>query len=365
MHGNFDDYNIPSNVANSDDAVNRSSERPPYQRISAAERRERIKRRKRERFARRLIISVGTALTVFAVAMAVITTIARNSASTAGADFTRPEGGADIELLDATEAMKNAHTVEPKRANGQKELHKVTLSFYGREDMVCITPDIKVGDLLDIAEIELAENNVLKNDKETVISDDYTISVDEVNYDTVKVWEEIPFQTTYKNVQTVPRGQYKLIQAGDAGSLVKEYRVEMVNGQEVSRTLVSESVAQYPTTAVYEVGTGGTFTGKNGKTYSYSYYIDMTATYYTLESSPSDTTYTGIKVSNEVIAVDPKVIPLLTKVYVENEHTDYGERIAADIGGGIIGNKIDVFLEEVDDYFWWYGVIDVRVYILE
>ena len=39
-----------------------------------------------------------------------------------------------------------------------------------------------------------------------------------------------------------------------------------------------------------------------------------------------------------MIAVDPNVIPLGSKVYVEG----YGEAIAADTGGAIKGNKIDV-----------------------
>ena len=40
------------------------------------------------------------------------------------------------------------------------------------------------------------------------------------------------------------------------------------------------------------------------------------------------------------IAVDPRVIPLGSLVYVEN----YGKAIAADTGGAIQGNIIDVFV---------------------
>lgn len=55
-------------------------------------------------------------------------------------------------------------------------------------------------------------------------------------------------------------------------------------------------------------------------------------------------TSTGINLkkhpNDKIIAVDPKVIPLGSKVYVEG----YGYAIAADTGGGIHGNKIDVFI---------------------
>lgn len=53
-------------------------------------------------------------------------------------------------------------------------------------------------------------------------------------------------------------------------------------------------------------------------------------------------TYTGTKVTpGRSIAVDPKVIPLGSKVYVEG----YGFLIAEDIGGGVDGNHIDIAVE--------------------
>lgn len=51
----------------------------------------------------------------------------------------------------------------------------------------------------------------------------------------------------------------------------------------------------------------------------------------------------------KVIAVDPRVIPLGTKVWVEG----YGEAIAADTGGAIKGNKIDVFIPNLNNAYEW------------
>ena len=56
----------------------------------------------------------------------------------------------------------------------------------------------------------------------------------------------------------------------------------------------------------------------------------LTSTGFNLKTHPND----------KIIAVDPKVIPLGSKVYVEG----YGYAIAADSGGGIKGKKIDVFI---------------------
>ena len=62
----------------------------------------------------------------------------------------------------------------------------------------------------------------------------------------------------------------------------------------------------------------------------------------------------------KVIAVDPTIIPLGTRVWVEG----YGEAIAADIGGAIKGNIIDVFIPSHEEALEW-GRKTVRVRILE
>lgn len=62
----------------------------------------------------------------------------------------------------------------------------------------------------------------------------------------------------------------------------------------------------------------------------------------------------------KVIAVDPRVIPLGTRVYVEG----YGEAIAGDIGGAIKGNRIDLHMPTKQEAYAW-GVRNVRLTILE
>jgi 3D (Asp-Asp-Asp) domain-containing protein len=61
------------------------------------------------------------------------------------------------------------------------------------------------------------------------------------------------------------------------------------------------------------------------------------------------------------VAVDPKVIPLGTNLYIEG----YGYAVAADTGGAIKGNKIDLCFEESNSELRKFGRKNVTVYILD
>ncbi|MDD6164390.1 MAG: 3D domain-containing protein, partial [Anaerovibrio slackiae] len=60
-----------------------------------------------------------------------------------------------------------------------------------------------------------------------------------------------------------------------------------------------------------------------------------------------------------IVAVDPDVIPLGTKVYIPG----YGTAVAADTGGAIRGNKIDLCMESYGEAIN-FGRRSVEVYIL-
>jgi 3D (Asp-Asp-Asp) domain-containing protein/LysM repeat protein len=92
--------------------------------------------------------------------------------------------------------------------------------------------------------------------------------------------------------------------------------------------------------------------------------ITVKATAYTASCDGcSGTTATGLNIKEnpnaKVIAVDPNVIPLGSKVYVEG----FGEATAADTGGAIKGNRIDVFIPSEQDALN-FGVKRLKVTIL-
>lgn len=77
------------------------------------------------------------------------------------------------------------------------------------------------------------------------------------------------------------------------------------------------------------------------------------------ENGGWNVTAIGTKIRRGVIAVDPRVIPLRTRVYVEG----YGFATAEDTGGAIKGNKIDVVMDTKAQSRNW-GVRNVKIYIL-
>ncbi|SFC54927.1 3D (Asp-Asp-Asp) domain-containing protein [Alkalibacterium subtropicum] len=80
------------------------------------------------------------------------------------------------------------------------------------------------------------------------------------------------------------------------------------------------------------------------------------------QANLSNFTFMGIDLreNSRVIAVDPNVIPLGTKVFVPG----YGEYIAGDTGGAIKGNRIDVHMEDLDAA-WAFGRRQIDIKILD
>lgn len=96
---------------------------------------------------------------------------------------------------------------------------------------------------------------------------------------------------------------------------------------------------------------------------NYRRVLDMTATAYA--PGPMDNgkwgnlTHLGGLVRDGVAAVDPKVIPLGTKLWIEG----YGEAVAEDTGGAIKGNRIDLAFDNRQQALD-YGIKNVKVYVL-
>lgn len=249
---------------------------------------------------------------------------------------------------------------EPEETEAKRSLPEsrfsVTFDFYAKDDITCVSAERTVGELMEMLDISLEDSDLLRAEETDVIKEDIVICVDEITYGTAYSHKEIKYETEYRDVQTIPRGTEKTHRRGVYGKATTEYSVTYVNGQESERKAVREYTSTYPVSAIVYRGVGGTVT-IGGKAVSYSYYIDCDSTFY----YAGGITASGLPADEKVVAVDPRVIPLGTNLYIPG----IGKRIAADTGGAIKGNIVDICLNRDNPLTATYGRRGVRVYILD
>ncbi|MFI3174201.1 MAG: 3D domain-containing protein [Bacillota bacterium] len=166
---------------------------------------------------------------------------------------------------------------------------------------------------------------------------------------------EIPFETIERENPDLPIGTTNVVQKGVAGKITKLER-QVFHGKELEyNQVVSEQVLQKAVDEIIEHGTQDVVEG-----YNFTNSMQMKVTAYTpFDPGCTGITATGTVARHGVIAVDPTVIPLGTKVYIPG----YGLAIAEDTGGAIKNNRLDVCFSSREDALEW-GVRSVTVYII-
>lgn len=298
------------------------------------------------------------------------------------------DSGANSLMLSADTDDKNdssASTAEDGEDTDDAEeteaeaLNTVTVTFWDKDSITIQTGAATVGEFLSEAGIGLSDTQYANIDTALPIAGDITLTADVITYDTVTVDEVLEYDTEYRTSDALPEGSSEITQYGVNGSQTREFTVTYVNGAEVDRVQSASWINSYPTTQIVTNGTGagnavtdtlpgditvspegGTFIGADGVERAYLYYIDVRATCYYV----GGTTASGLPADEGVIAVDPSVIPLGTRVYVTGSYGDFGERIAADTGGNIVGYTIDVCIDPSNPLAGSFGWRDMRVYIL-
>lgn len=219
-----------------------------------------------------------------------------------------------------------------------------------------------VGSLLAEQKIELKKQDELSISKSDSLEKNMIITITRVNMTTEIVEEKQPYTTITKEENELDKGKTQLISHGEEGILAKHYQIRMENGKETERKLIKEEVKKESQPEIVAIGTkvnepeppavpkavkisASSTPVTIEKSTSKEEVMYMHATAYTAECSGcSGKTATGIDLKQnpnlKVIAVDPAVIPLGTKVWVEG----YGTAVAGDTGGAIQGHQIDIHM---------------------
>ncbi len=216
------------------------------------------------------------------------------------------------------------------------------------------------------------------------VSDFDEITLIRVDEETVKVEEEIPYESTERENKALASGTRKLVQRGVPGEKTVSYKITYEDGVEVSREKISEEVKTQPIAQIREVGpkkkaanytiaSAGTVQTSRSGNLAYSKVITANATAYDASScgkSPSHPAYgitaTGAKAGYGIVAVDPSVIPLGSRLYIESSDGSYvyGTAVAADTGGAIKGNRVDLCFNTRAEAIR-FGRRAVKIYVLK
>ncbi len=244
------------------------------------------------------------------------------------------------------------------------------------------------GDLLEITSIHSKVKDILKDQNIELGGMDYTFPAldKEIGpnttielYRVVELVEkhesEIPYEEQVTMNKELDRGVVKVIQEGKTGLRRSETKNIYINGVLDSSVVVKDEIVSEPIPRIVEKGSREqVITTSRGDT-RYKRVITMNASAY--DSSYASTgkrpgnkyygiTASGTKARPGVVAVDPRVIPLGTKLYIESLDgtKDYGFAVAEDTGGAIKGNKIDLYFNTYSECIN-FGRRNVKVYVLE
>ena len=208
----------------------------------------------------------------------------------------------------------------------------------------------------------------------TVIDEVKALSSQDVliAYATVEEQEEVSYNTIKRLNSSLEAGSTVTVREGVEGEKTVKYRVKYENGKEVSREAVEEVVTKAPVDKVVEYGNKNASADSpvNTGKLNYKYVIECNATAYDMSPEEnggySGQTATGVPLDKGVIAVDPKVIPLGSRVYVEalDGSWSYGYAVAADTGGAIKGNRVDLCYRTRYECIQ-FGRRPCRVYVLD
>lgn len=191
-------------------------------------------------------------------------------------------------------------------------------------------------------------------------------------------------EVIYKYNASKPQWSETVLQQGQDGSYSEVYEIIYQDGVETARQLI-DIIETEPTPAIIERGGienfaqhtdavasiqtnadgSGTLTLENGQVLTFSSARKMEGTAYTAGVGVvGTTTATGTKVREGVVAVDKRVLPLGTKVYVVSNDGAYvyGFAIAEDTG--VRGNAIDLYMDTYRECIQ-FGRRGCTVYILD
>ena len=224
-----------------------------------------------------------------------------------------------------------------------------------------------VATLIKNGGIVVNEGDIVTPALDTEVTESVSIVIERVEKATVTTTETIKYDTIKEKTDELYEGQTKVKTEGVNGKIEHTYEVTYIDGKETERKLIKSETKTEVTDKVVLVGTRvkTSFYKSGSAPTNYKAVYTMKASAYTYGNDGGNVTCLGKRPSRGTVAVDPSVIPLGTKLYIES--TDgkyiYGTAVAGDTGGAIKGYKVDLFVESASECRA-FGRRNVNVYII-
>ena len=256
----------------------------------------------------------------------------------------------------------------------------VTVSNNGTQQQVT-TSEKTVSALLDQLNIRVSAGTTVSVPLNAEIYEGMVISLSRAIHRTETYTTDIPYSTTYTSDPTLPKGEQQVIVEGQPGHKLCTVDVVYRDGREISRTVVSEQLLSQSVDRIVAVGTAenivpaptdgliignNTITLPSGEVLTFKDTLEVKATAYTHTDEGCDfTTATGTTVRVGTVAVDPKLIPYGTRMFIVTNDGKYvyGIGTAEDCGGSIKGERIDLYYPTHNECVQ-FGVRQATIYFL-
>lgn len=220
-----------------------------------------------------------------------------------------------------------------------------------------LTQPVTVAEVLKKAGLTLGPGDRLNLPLQDVVKNNTEIKITRILEKVQAERFEVPVPLERRPDPSMERGRMRLVREGNPGEGERLVKVTYVDGKPSAREILQERVLRPAVSRIVAVGTLSTVY-RGGSVLRFKNVMEMMATAYSAKAGKH--TATGHVARYGVVAIDPQVIPLGTRLYVEG----YGYATALDVGSAIKGNRIDVFFPSEADCQRW-GRRTVRVYILE